>query len=85
MIVRLSAAEMERVKREANYYSDIGVKSLDRMAEVYSHDCCKLDIADMVALAPLIQVYVDAKQGVITTAEAIRRQRGVFEIIEIEE
>lgn len=85
--MKLSNLEKKQYQQQALYYCDIALDSIEKMAKQYTLDCKteKVDLIGTILIPPLVNIYYSVKKGIISREEAVQQQRGLFDVIDVED
>lgn len=85
--MKISDLKIKQYQKQALYYCDIALDNMGKMAEIYTRDCNaeQIDSAGAVIIPQLVNIYYATKKGTISRAEAIKRQKDLFNEINAED
>lgn len=85
--MKLGNKEIALYMNQANHYCDMAMTDLEKYAQQYTMDCesGKIDLVGEIIIPPLVDIYYSVKKGIMSRNEAIERQKGLFDVIELED
>lgn len=85
--MKLSNEEIKQYQQQALYYCDMALNDMAEMAKQYTLDCNteKVDLVGTIIIPPLVNVYYSVKKGIISREDAVKQQKGLFSVIDVED